>query len=846
MSTEHTVPTTEDLLRGLNFLHKDIGNNKYGVVELCVIAPNGGNGGGAWEGFATGKGIVSGWFDSASKLVSCVADIENGWVDRNIRKFAKGVYVTLNPCDPAILGRANNRLIAGQPRTSDKDIRHTSNLLIDIDAIRPAGVSASDAEKKLSEKVARRVADYLVNECMWPEPMICDSGNGYHLIFKLSLDITPGQAAAKIKAVLAALNSKFSSVGVDDDGHEIKVVIDSSVFNPSRLVKLWGTWTRKGDATKDRPHRMSGVMRVPEDRLAGPLTEHGLDVVLAAVEASNTNQENVTQGGQPAAGTKGSALFQPSSSKLPEGTRLDVDAYLEHYGIEVVGKKDCAGTDGGKYTLWTLQSCLFDPSHDGNEAAIGQFDDGKLFYQCFHQSCKSDPDRRWKDVRLIISGEDHIRRFLVDMAGKPVSEAQFEDLTRLKFPRVNDKGKPAKLYANFSALADHYGVSVRYNLMARKADVSLQGGMWKDSDRILTLSRAYLIDLCTQHGLVSTGLIDDWLNLRSSENEYHPAIEWIETQEWDGVPRFEALAATVETETPDAWRTYLRKWLIQAVAALYEPRFSCRGVLSFVGGQGIGKTSWLKSLTPVEIGAFGEGLSIDPGNKDSLVTAISKWIVELGEVDATFRQADISRLKAFLTKGEDEVRLPYGRVYEHFTRRTVFASTVNKTDFLVDQTGNTRWWVIEAKSINWRHGIDMQQLWAEARTWYQAGETWFLDDKETDMLHHLNSKFEQEDPITDSLRSLFFFDSPCETWTEKYRAMDIAKAMGVDAKDIKNTRLIGSALKRLGCKQENIVVNGIKGRYYSLPTPRGTNFFVNAGVDNGNWLGDNDKNPVKQ
>ena len=84
---------------------------------------------------------------------------------------------------------------------------------------------------------------------------------------------------------------------------------------------------------------------------------------------------------------------QPSS-----GFCLNVPAYLGKYGFEVVKTKN-----HGSSTLYCLKHCVFDQSHNSNESAIGQTADGKLFYQCFHNSCK---DKRWHEARQIISGSD--------------------------------------------------------------------------------------------------------------------------------------------------------------------------------------------------------------------------------------------------------------------------------------------------------------------------------------------------------------------------------------------------------------------------------------------------------
>jgi putative DNA primase/helicase len=90
------------------------------------------------------------------------------------------------------------------------------------------------------------------------------------------------------------------------------------------------------------------------------------------------------------------------------GRKLDVDAYLDHYGIPY--KKKTNGT-GVIYGL--LNGCIFDQGHTSNEAAIIQTGDGALLYQCFHDSCKSNPERLWKAARKIISGNDRlITRFM--------------------------------------------------------------------------------------------------------------------------------------------------------------------------------------------------------------------------------------------------------------------------------------------------------------------------------------------------------------------------------------------------------------------------------------------------
>lgn len=98
--------------------------------------------------------------------------------------------------------------------------------------------------------------------------------------------------------------------------------------------------------------------------------------------------------------TKAQEIFTPPPVNMPTGNtqKLDVPAYLSKYGIEIVKTKQA-----GSSTLYCLKHCIFDSSHVNNESSIGQTSEGKLFYQCFHDSCNG---RTWKEARQIISGND--------------------------------------------------------------------------------------------------------------------------------------------------------------------------------------------------------------------------------------------------------------------------------------------------------------------------------------------------------------------------------------------------------------------------------------------------------
>jgi hypothetical protein len=191
------------------------------------------------------RATASGYFDEPDELVSQATKLED-------RGFA--VYVTLNSVEPALLARAANR-IKHYPKvtTTDTDIRQRRWLPLDFDPVRPSGVSSTDEEKKIAMFRTREVRGYL-REQDWPEPLIADSGNGYHLLYQVDLP-NDRKSLVLVKAVLDAIAFKFSDEAVE---------VDTTTCNAARIWKLYGTTARKGDDTEERPHRVSRLLKVPQ------------------------------------------------------------------------------------------------------------------------------------------------------------------------------------------------------------------------------------------------------------------------------------------------------------------------------------------------------------------------------------------------------------------------------------------------------------------------------------------------------------------------------------------------------------------------------------------------------
>lgn len=370
------------------------------------------------------------------------------------------------------------------------------------------------------------------------------------------------------------------------------------------------------------------------------------------------------------------------------------------------------------------------------------------------------------------------------------------DLNPFGFPHMTDKGAPQNTVENVAHLLREYGIGCRYNVISKEVEIDIPGRSFTQDNRAAN-ALATIGSLCSRNRVPKSDLAE-YLTLIADANLRNPAADWILSREWDGVDRLPALVKTLDPVDPELAELLLRRWMIGAVACALAPRgFAMQGVIVLQGPQGSGKTTWIWQLAGGrDLGLMLEGAQLNPADKDSVKLAISHWLVELGELDATFRRADIASLKAFLTRDRDELRLPYMRASSQFPRRTAFAASVNEREFLRDETGNRRYWAIEhGPGLQALHDIDVQQVWAQAAAAWRAGERHALSREEMDRLNGSNEAFTEISPIEQLMRARF-------DWESLHRvgpmtATEVLLAIGYDRPNKQQTREAGVILRKL-------------------------------------------------
>lgn len=223
------------------------------------------------------------------------------------------------------------------------------------------------------------------------------------------------------------------------------------------------------------------------------------------------------------------------------------------------------------------------------------------------------------------------------------------------------------------------------------------------------------------------------LELAFHANEYHPVRDYLNSLTWDGTPRLETMLHDyLGAEDSPYVRAVTRKWMCAAIKRVMHPGCKFDSVLILVGKQGFGKSRFAGILSR---GWFSDSI-VDMGSKEGYDALHGNWIIELGELAST-KRSDVETVKTFLSKQEDMYRPAYGRRAALYKRQCVFFGTTNETEFLRDRTGSRRFWPVTVEHYVDQDALEanVDQLWAEAMTYYRAGERiWFDPAADADLL----------------------------------------------------------------------------------------------------------------
>jgi predicted P-loop ATPase len=224
--------------------------------------------------------------------------------------------------------------------------------------------------------------------------------------------------------------------------------------------------------------------------------------------------------------------------------------------------------------------------------------------------------------------------------------------------------------------------------------------------------------------LVSVDVAGQAVQTAARDHPFHPVKAYLQGLHWDGIERLDRWLSTyLGVEDTDYSRAVGSRWLISAVARIFQPGAKADCCLILEGPQGIRKSTALRTIA----GEYFTDELADLGSKDAAMQTRGVWIIELSELD-NLSHAEVARIKAFMSRATDRFRPPYGMRLVESPRRCVFAGTVNHGTYLRDETGGRRFWPVVCGRIDVEGlGEVRDQLWAEAKARYESGCPWWLD-----------------------------------------------------------------------------------------------------------------------
>ena len=255
------------------------------------------------------------------------------------------------------------------------------------------------------------------------------------------------------------------------------------------------------------------------------------------------------------------------------------------------------------------------------------------------------------------------------------------------------------------------------------------------TDHFETLTRAWFQE---QDIPANQGDVGRAIQAAARKNSFHPLrtlLDGLQPQ-WDGQRRIDQCLTTY-LHTPDT--PYARaigpRFLISAVARIYDPGCKADHMLVLEGSQGQGKSKAVRALA-VRDEWYTDRLS-NPNTKDAAIETAGAWLIEIAEMHALLA-ATTSTTKTYITRQSERYRPPYGKHLIKHERQSIFIGTINPpgTGYLKDPTGSRRIWPVECQGTIDIEGLirDRNQLWAEAVVRYKAGDVWWLETPELEAL----------------------------------------------------------------------------------------------------------------
>ena len=475
---------------------------------------------------------------------------------------------------------------------------------------------------------------------------------------------------------------------------------DGELVDPDKILAMYDDW--RDISTWPTSSRQSAVMKQTIKRQADPLTKDGIVGVFCRTYDIREVIEHFL-----------SDLYEPS---VMEG-RYDYIPGEGSAGVQIFDDK-------------------FVFSHHATDPAYGKLLNGFDLVR-IHRFEEDDSAASFKAMAEFATSQDEVKQTIAAEREEAARMDFGDDDWEMHLRYGRNEGLENSVWNLLLILRnDPAYANFAYNEMARMIEVTGPvtwerpdgNRYWLDSD-----TDGLKSELDIHYTCFSTRNHDVAFSRVAMERRFNPLRDYLDgLPDWDGVERIpELLIRYMKADDTEYVRTVTKKTFTAAVARIYQPgiKFDCMLVLD--GEQGIGKSTLFKELAGEEY--FSDSLQLsDMDSKAAAEKIQGFWICEIAEL-AGMKKADIEEVKSFLSSSDDKFRPSYGKTVESHPRQGIMVASVNgDRGYLRDITGNRRFWVVklhqteQVKTFEFSEE-DRDQIWAEAKHYFQAGEKLYLE-----------------------------------------------------------------------------------------------------------------------
>lgn len=490
--------------------------------------------------------------------------------------------------------------------------------------------------------------------------------------------------------------------------------------------------------------------------------------------------------------------FKIQSNNLPVAdlTTDKIKTYLEEYK-ELVGYNEDGEFD--TYDDWLEVGLILHHQFQGSDEGLQlwmdvsfQYDE-KIKYTWRHFKLDKENPKTFKTIihKLSINKRNNVA--LCDPKAPPLLIDKTKKICLETLPHYSETKtgliKPKDTYDNFVAIMKFYNIDLGFDIITKKAT------LFGENDQ--NIAEVDIFDLLEINGISSKTRGRSYINRYAAEKKYNSFYNLLTADKWDGVYRLNDFYDTIKVkkEHEEIKKKYLLSFLKQLIYIScfstkypYKSKKISRLVLVFQSKQQNGKSTWVKNLLPHELErkyiTIGSSLRLDDDKHNH--GNLTKLIVELGELEKSFKHSDVNAIKAFFGRTHDTLKVLYVNNPVEYERTTSFIATTNDLYFLRDVSGSTRFLVLPLDEdyrneeglpilCNGRHNIDMVQLYRQV-FWSEDWINYELDKEDMKIQESINEQF----TMNDTMEDLFLeeFTTEINHNAPLYNCTDILRKLG--------------------------------------------------------------------